>query len=325
MLTYEAATWQDIIDIAYNGGSNFTDDVTIKLTSDINCNTEIPEGVASTIQFSSSSAHVVIIDGGYIENNASKRHVIRNLRTHVQNPVTIFNSNRYESISLKNIDFINLILDAYLLGGSTSSQNGITNCRFVGRRSTNLYNGNVSGDIKGVNFTSCFFNIPYVPNGSATISKLALASWYGTSATGTANQVANFCRFKETYGGWSLNNSGKYADSDLGTLRLNGCRVEGEVTNGYATNTSLILTLQYAFASYIQNVIDVDLKTSATEGTTISVSAPKGVWRDDIYSTDSSIVSTYEYTNLNNNAIPETPANMKNATRLYDDGFDIVH
>lgn len=331
MLEYVANTWQDIIDLAYNNGNAYEDNVTITLAKDINCNTEIPEGIETSITFSFTSAnYIVTINGEYTENNVTKNHIIRNLRTHVVTPVTIFKSNT-GTIFFKNIDFINLILDTPLFttpNQSNGLRTTVYNCRFVGRRSTNLFDS-TSTNSRGINLYRCFFNIPYIPVGDAVNTKLALVSYRNTStAGGDGNQFANFCRFKEYYGGWSISNaSGKYADSDLGCLKMNGCKVEGEIVGSYTSNNSIYITIQSSFTSIIQNAIDVDLKVAATEGAVINVYAPRGVWRNDIHSINSSITGTYAYTNVNGDdfSTPETPSRMKNANELYNDGFDIAH
>lgn len=329
MTTYEAASWQDIYDIC---SETFTDDVTIKLIADIDCNRAIPEGVESSIElyWTSSSLKYAIIDGSYEVNGVTKNHVIKNLRTHVINPVTIFYAHRKPPsqsdttapLRIRNIDFINLILDAPLArGGYSQTPLAITGCRFVGKRSTSMFYGATTG---GTVLTSCFFNVPYISS-SPSINNIYLAT---VNSTVTNPRDAYYCYFQESYAGWTVDNTKPC--TSFGNLRLSGCYVDGEIVAG----ETFILTTQYANDSTIQNAINANLYTTAAEGTTISVQAPKGIWKNDIYSTNSAITEPYEYVNVNQDntteppilyAIPESPANMKDANALYDDGFDIVH
>ena len=111
-------------------------------------------------------------------------------------------------------------------------------------------------------------------------------------------------------------------DTSTKYIKMTGCYVDGVIVG----DNTIVITDQYSYNSVIQNVIDVDLRTKSAVGTTISVSAPKGVWKDLIRGYESESVTGYSYTNVNAaNAIPETPSNMLNPTQLYNDGFDIVH
>lgn len=311
MLYFEAASWADIVELAHPS-SSYTDSITIKLTSDIDCNREIPEGVDATLSFiTSSTGCTVTIDGGYDPTDITKRRVIRNLQTHVVSPVDIFSTN-HNSFILRNIDFINLKNEKFLAKGGSNGPTLISNCRFVGKRKYNLFKGSNGG----IKMSSCFFNIPYQKE-TPVLTELPIATV--PSSLTASNHQAYWCHFRETYGGWTPDNS-KFCTS-FGNLNVDGCYVDGEIV----ADSVIILTNQYSYASKIQSVIDADLKTISAEGTTISVQAPNGVWRNDIHSTDSSITGIYQYTNVNNSAIPETPANMKNTTTLYNDGFDVVH
>ena len=48
MATYEVSTWTELVE-ALETINESTESQTIKITADIDCNDEIPEGVASTI------------------------------------------------------------------------------------------------------------------------------------------------------------------------------------------------------------------------------------------------------------------------------------
>ena len=313
--TYEVETWQDIVNLATQSQADaFRDNIIIKLTKDIDCNREIPYGVESTLLFNViSSARRITFDGGYEVNGELRCHEIRNLRTHYANPVTIFKGG-YSSGSLpltfKNIDFINLTLDEYLAYSATNNGGGtitliVTNCRFVGKRSHKIFYGSGSGFA----FTSCYFNMP-----SSNDRFIVMAP-----SDDTKSKDAYFCWFREKYGGWTVSDSDT-GHSSFGNMRVSGCYVDGEIVG----DSIITLTSKYAADSAVQNVIDADLSVLAAEGTTITVNAPKGVWRNDIYSTDSSIVGTYSYTNTNNDAIPESPADMTNVNKLSSDGLDVA-
>jgi hypothetical protein len=85
MATIEVSTWAELAAAvrAANSGD------TIKLIADIDCNDEIPEGVSSTIN-SPISINTLTITGEYTEDNVTKSHVIKNLRTSSSIPVPIF-------------------------------------------------------------------------------------------------------------------------------------------------------------------------------------------------------------------------------------------
>ena len=310
MLTFEVSTWQHLVNIATQSQADvFRDSVTMKLTADIDCNDEIPEGVETTLLFKvNGTGFTITIDGDYEEEGVHKRHVIRNLRTHIVTPVQIFNTN-LSSFILQNIDFKNLILDNLLVGGGNSGPTIISNCRFIGKRSVVVFKGSNGG----IRLTSCFFNLPYESD-APTNDKIPLAS-----VKSSAVKTANFCWFREKYSGWIPSTS--YPMTSFGNLILSGCYADGEVVCG----ESCVFTAQYATDSIIQNAMNVDIKTQAATGATIAVSAPKGIWKNDIQSA-SGASETYAYTNVNEAyAIPESPADMRNAQELWADGFDIVH
>lgn len=307
MAIYEVSTWAELVEATnttYNNGD------IIKITKDIDCNKSIPEGVASTLQFNlSSGSSLITIDGEYLEGGVSKNHVIKNLRTHVTSPVPVFSNSSGSNIKLKGLDFVNLIMDSTLVKTYTNSASiYITNCRFVGERTYCLI-GDYLKDYK-IYLTSCFFNVPFVGT-----NKNYIPVCRGSSS----NCEAYYCWFRETYGGWDVSQG---IDTSTKYIKMTGCYVDGVIVG----DNTIVITDQYSYNSVIQNVIDVDLRTKSAVGTTISVSAPKGIWKDLIRGYESESVTGYSYTNVNAaNAIPETPSNMLNPTQLYNDGFDIVH
>lgn len=320
MIEKEAYTWQDIVDALNNDGVAVSQPMVIKLMKDIDCNDEIPEGVETTLSLrSSGSGAQCTIDGSYTVNDVVYNRVIRNLRTHIITPVLIFQA-KYAGFHFKNVDFVNLILDQPLL--KVTSTNGAGNvcefnhCRFVGRRTYNLWDNiykSSSSSTKmtgaGVKLYSCFFNIPYIKS-PFVVADIPLER--NDDSTPKYNSYAYFCRFVESHN----------ADTGItscNNLNLSGCRIQGELVS----SSPITITSQYEYDSVIQNVVDLNLKTTAEQGTTVVVNAPKGVWKDAIYSTDSAILTPYQYTNTNPLAIPESPADMIDVLELYSDGFDV--
>ena len=299
MATYEVSTWEELVEATsttYNNGD------IIKITSDIDCNESIPEGVATTLQFNlSSGSSIITIDGG--------NHVIRNLRTSITSPVPVFSNSSGSDIKLMNIDFVNLIIEAPLVKVYTNTRSiYIANCRFVGKRTYCLI-GDYLKDYK-IYLTSCFFNVPFVGTNKNHIP-VCIGSSSGCEAY--------YCRFRETYGGWDVSQG---FDTSTKYLKMTGCYVDGVIVG----DDTIVITDSYNYNSVIQNVIDAELRTKSASGTTISVSAPKGVWKDLILGYESGGTTGYSYINVNTStAIPETPSNMLNPTQLYNDGLDIVH
>lgn len=309
MATYEAATWSELATLAAT--KTFGDNDTIRITADIDCNSEIPEGVPSTLYFQARSGVgtgcKVTIDGEYTENGTTKSRTIRNLRTHISSPVEIF---LCENIILKNLDFKNIILNKCLVRGYRSGAIcNLIKCRFVGKRTEHLVGATNSGN--KMTFTSCAFNVEFV---GSNVSYIPL-----NGADSSNYATANFCRFKETYGGWNVSQG---YDASTKYMRLIGCYINGEIVG----DGSIVITDKYSYDSVIQNVVDAELKTKATSGTTISVTAPKGVWKNLILPFDGSSTTPYTYTNVSSTlAIPESPSDMTDTTKLYNDGFDVVH
>lgn len=317
MIEKEAYTWQDIVDALDNDGVAVNQQMVIKLMKDIDCNDEIPEGVESTLSLrAKGSGASCTIDGAYEVGDVVYNRVIKNLRTHIITPVLIFQS-VYAGFHFKNVDFVNLVLDKPLLkvtGGSSAGTACVINgCRFVGRRTCNLWDNTYSTTRTGagVKLYSCFFNIPYIKT-PYVVPDIPLEGNKGSGSYLKYNSYAYFCRFVESddtlTGITSCNN-----------LKLSGCRVQGKLTS----SSPITITSQYEYDSVIQNVVDLNLKTTAEQGTTVVVNAPKGVWKDAIYSTDSTILTPYQYTNTNPLAIPESPADMIDVSELYSDGFDV--
>lgn len=315
MIEKEVSTWAELVSAYTNDGGTYGDSVTIKLIRDIDCNDEIPEGVETTlVAGTKSNTYALVVDGSYEVNGEVRNHVIRNLRTHVISPVNIFRCGVGET-TFKNIDFINLILDRPLL---LIAQNALAkgcvlnHCRFVGRRTYNLWDTIYSSKTTaGFKLYSCFFNVPYIKS-PYVVADIPLERNNATGSNLKHLSYAYFCRFVES-------DDTLTGITSCSNLKLSGCRVQGKLTS----SSPITITSQYAYDSVIQNVVDLTLKTTEEQGTTVVVNAPKGVWKDAIYSTDSTILTPYQYTNTNPLAIPESPADMIDVSKLYSDGFDV--
>lgn len=315
MIEIEVSTWAELVSAYTNDGVSYTDNVTIKLIGDINCNDEIPEGVETTIvPHLSSNSHILIVDGSYEVNGEVRNHVIRNLRTHIISPVNIFRC-AVGGTTFKNIDFINLVLDrafAQIAQNTNAKASVFNRCRFVGKRTYNLWDTIWSSKTAGgFKLYSCFFNVPYIKT-PYVIADIPLERNNATGSSLKYYSYAYFCRFVES-------DDTLTGITSCSNLKLSGCRVQGKLTS----SSPITITSQYEYDSVIQNVVDLTLKTTAEQGTTVVVNAPKGVWKDAIYSTDSTILTPYQYTNTNPLAIPESPADMIDVSELYSDGFDV--
>ena len=341
MATYEVSTWAELV---AKLSATTLETRTIKLTADIDCNDEIPEGVANTINVYSSRNYPLTIDGSYTENGITKNHVIRNLRTHVTSPKNIFKltyldatgENKIPVVRFYNIDFINLILDGGMLIGQfevswqTYGVLGFYNCSFVGRRNRYLVCGHsMSYEPNYMTFSSCFFNIPYEPSGTSNTYVPLNDVWRKNS---TCYATANYCRFKESYNGWTIGSFAPAVDVNphcsTHNLNLNGCYIDGTIVGA---SDAIGITEQYTYNSTIQNVVDADLRSYGNSGsTTVKIYAPKGIYKTAEYN-DMNVVKKYDddtvncaISNQNASAMPETPSRMISPSDLYSDGFDIV-
>jgi hypothetical protein len=288
MAVIEVSTWSDFVVAVATSGN------TVKLTADIDCNDEIPYGVGSTISIYSN------VDGQGYE--------IRNLRTHVTTPVTIF---RIEgSATISNVKFINLVMDGsgvYLFNNSGyEAILTLNRCAFVGRRKGCLINGKGGGYGTYTTCTSCFFNVPSY----GTVS--ALFKEQDTSPR------LNFCWIRETY-------TGTFSDlmTSLPMCTMNGCYCDGTVK--VPTGGTKTIGFDYA-TGQLQSVFDYDfVATSDASSTTYSVVYPKSVVRAQVRSySDPSIIYTPTFNAAGTGTIVATPAEMIDPAALYAKGFDIV-
>lgn len=317
MATHEVSTWAQLRSAITSAAAG---DV-IKLIADIDCNDEIPEGVTSTIKPPTSSLTnaALTITGEYTENDVTKRHVIKNLRTSTASPVTIFEfqgAGNTSTINIKGIDFLNLILDAPLVRTDLVSYNdhilNIRDCRFTGKRTTYLVYLDNNGTL---NIFKSYFNIPY----------------YGTTVGGNnlcyitiAGKGYMFnCRIRETFTG-TYTPSSTDGDVTCGvfSLRLSGCRVEGEVVSGkyprYHSNTTIS-----GYTPGMQNVYDVDFKLTNDTDTSVPLYAFKGVVKIPIRKKDAES-TTYTISSASTGVILADESQMQDTTWLIQQGFDVV-
>lgn len=293
MADHYANSWEELS--TEIGASSDGD--TIYITSDIDCNSEIPGGVESTISLGN-----ITIDGSYEENGIIKSRQIRNLRTNISSPVPIF---IFNYPTLRYIDFFNIDIDqALFLRRADTNNIYLDHCRFKGRRKYYLIEYQQFWR-SSVTLTSCYFDMPSI-GGYVPLVRPG-ASIYATG-----------CYFVETYTGWDV--AGGIDTSSYG-INMSGCYTEGEIVG----DNSIDITNNYSYDSPLQNVVDATLKTKSTEGTTINIAAPKGIWKNSIVNYEDESIS-YVYDNINTPlAIPESPSDMTNTTKLYNDGFDVAH
>ena len=329
MATYEVSTWTELVE-ALETINESTESQTIKLTADIDCNDEIPEGVASTIvcQNKAGGTGRFTIDGSYEVNGKTKNHQIRNLRTHVSNPVNIFNFTANSTACnwlIKGLDFINLITNKPLFdnsasGSIVSGQYIFSNCRFVGKRNDYLINS--GQDI----LNSCFFNV-----------NCEYSSTYSTNAMpnkicgGMSSSKANFCIFVESLVN-DLPSSKTHCSTCYG-LGLNGCRIEGEVHSKLVNNQGKaeINAISYSSAGLpiIQNVMDCTFVVPDTindvSNVTIATGQDFGVIKKSIRTDSGTALDASSWApTVSSGVILETVANMKNPAQLKADGLDVI-
>lgn len=314
MATREVSTWAQLVSAITSAVSG---DI-IKLIADIDCNDEIPEGVSSTI---SRTVAYFKLDGEYTENGVTKRHVIKNLKN---NSVTIFKIKtelNTDNMTIKGIDFINLMLSAPLLESYNpiSGNNSILiqNCRFTGKRTDHLIKVSRESTIykSTFNFKRCYCNIPY--NGNA-LNKLPLISLYADGIGYMSN-----CRIRETFiNTYTPSSTDGDTSCSVFNMRLSGCRVEGEVVSGkYPRYHSDAVISGYTPGS--QNVYDVDFKLTNDTDTSVPLYAFKGVVKVPIRKKDDES-TTYTISSASTGVIQATESQMQDTDWLIQQGFDIV-
>ena len=322
--THNVSTWNELVAALTN--ENNTSPVTINIVEDIDCNEDIPLGVASTIEIYQVSGYTIdyTINGNH--------HVIRNLRTSITSPVNIFACyNMYQSptITFNDIDWINLVLDKALIHnyGNYNIYN-FNNCRFVGRRTASLFSNERANT--QINLSSCFMNVAYKPSSSESYplkkaSYLSNDSYLGSSYWYDCD--ASFCWFRESYDGWELSSGSGYSQtSSMYFFYMTGCYVDGEFVS--AGNAGFTITNTYSYDSTIQNVIDATFSyiNRSDESTSGFIQAPKGIYRAKfIKYGDPTVEYDSQYIPPSGNlAIAVPDDKMADPAWLYAHGFDIV-
>ena len=293
--------------------------IDIHLMNNIDCNEAIPEGnpgVTLMEGLSETTVRYVNIYGHGYE--------IRNLRNSIINPGNIFNlsltGNSRICYNFYDIDWRNLLIlgNHYFVfqnhpTGSMHSDHQqfyFYRCRFVGRREAQLTYGNDWKDYT-TTFQSCFINVQNTKSDLATnndrrklTNQRAHAyyswireNWYATDIPSVA----------PTYG--------------TTMLACSGCYIDGEFVSakGYACT----ITTENQYDATMQNVVDAKLTRINDAGSTFTINAPKGVFKDLVTDRDD---PTIVYTNFTHNSysIPATPTEMTDPQALYDKGFDII-
>lgn len=337
MATIEVSTWAELVNAIKTAGNG---DI-VQLTTDIDCNREIPEGVTTTIKRPSSGlVYNLTITGAYTEDGVTKNHVIRNLRTNISSPVSIFyfmyNYGDAIYVNFRNIDFINLILDAPLveLYYYLNAYLRFYSCRFVGKRTHALiyhtHKPTSSSDAAYIQFYSCFINMEYTRSSN---DRLPIVLYQSGSSYDYC--TANYCRIKQEYKGWTIGTATNPYDAIQNItfgLQLNGCYLYGTfVGTGNDTSAVLNVTNKYSYNGAMQNVVDADFRLGGTptSGMDCTIVAPKGIFVNSIHKLDEDPpTTTYNAVNYNSSgnskAIPINPEDMTDAQALYDAGFDII-
>ena len=326
MATHEVSTWAEVVSAISSAASGDT----IKLIADIDCNNEIPEGVSSTITILNKN---LTIDGGYVEDSVTKRHEIRNLRTSASLPVSIFKIQAsYDGTytnTIKNIDFINLILDAPLFETAVQYtevylQKSFFNVPYYGSTQQNIALGEFYGASGGVGQKLYF----YITNCRFTGKRTTKIIRYNVLATTIRFYIyADYCYIKTKYTGtYNPSYDAGKVYSELYNMSLNGCRIEGDIIGnaGDVTDINFHLTgSQPSRTISTQNVYDVDFYIrSAVSDRAIDFTANKGLIKKPVKVWN----GTTTYTNYNEKTgrIFATESEMQDTDWLIQHGFDIV-
>ena len=364
MATVDVSTWAELATaVATAAQSSAWHTTTIKLLNDIDMNDAAPEGASCNVTSIAADAiytaysGALIIDGGYTDEatGEDKRYVIKNLRTPISSPSPIFNfshslgfyNNQTYTIRLtfKNIDFKNLILSGaaflnMIENYYTFHEITFENCRFAGSR-TSAYFINHNNNITCNN---CYFDMQWYGAGQ---SNLAYTSYIPKLGVDPTSAIANFCRFKESYGGWTWPSDLAYNSTDrfftCSFFKMSGCRIEGKAqipgcyrAAGGNNGGYYFPIISRGNASYVpaaQNVFDVSLTAVRNSGVydidTVLYSTFTGVVKTDIKYEGTTITSfTDNRSGFDGGTyaapILATPAQMKDAEWLSNNGFNIV-
>lgn len=333
MATYEVSTWAELVTAA-NTARNSGD--VIKLIADIDCNYEIPTGVSSTVVIWQSS---ITIDGSYTENGVTKNHVIINLRTDITSPQPIFKfifNNTTITHTVKNIDFVNVILNAPLFQVQdyylATHYFYVKNCRFTGKRYDYLISrlaGQSSGAQGYVNnyLQHSYFNVPYY---GTSETKIALCQYFYDSSAYFYNYADN-CRIRVKYNGtYEPTYSGGRVMCEIYNINLSGCRIEGDIVGMDTDVTNLNFYIQGGAGSRtpsMQNVYDVDFyMKNVVRSRNVSMGTYKGVVKTPAKNWDDKTItySNYVTPSTSSGIILATESQMQDTDWLIQHNFDVV-
>lgn len=340
MAIVEVSTWAELASALR---ATYSEATTIKLTKGIDCNNEIPTGVSSTVVIPRAD-YTLTIDGSYEENGVIKNYEIRNLRTVGSNPVAIFqlngasSSDTYRRIYFRNIDFVNLILDAPLAEGYFGNSADypsyapynyyyFVNCRFTGKRTTYMFTKGNMAISHRFYLQSCFVNMPYY--GTSKEAHSLVRRTNGSYTTNHCQCFADFCWIRTAYiGTYTPSYDSGNVYSDLYNVNLNGCRIEGEIVGIDSNTTNLNIHTMGAASSdrtaTVQNVYDVDFYMMNVIGNkNVDFSAYKGVVKRPVKQWEDK-TTTYDTYNTVTGLIFATESQMQDAQWLLDNNFDIV-
>ena len=337
----EVNSWNGLMTAIDNAVSGNWGQTTIKLTSDINMNTEAPEGVKHTVsEFPYGDVGTLVIDG--------QGYKIQNLRTDISSPgdILYLTADRTTSptagLHWKNTDFVNIILaDGSFLNYDTSKIKltfQLTNCRFVGSRGGNAYLVGTTpiGASNPLTFTSCFFDIPWQGAG-ISYDALGPTSLIPKVNSSAPNVSANYCWFREKYTGW------EYSAYDYSTvdrffsfsfMKINGCYIDGSMVipdDDSDISAGLLYPLSAkivaAYTPSIQNVFDCQITTQANTAQIYYYNF-YGLLRTGAQKPDGSVFTDDSYSEMGQEDMPypilATPERMKDAAWLSNAGFDII-
>lgn len=328
MATIVVSTWAQLRSAISSAASGDT----IQLTADIDCNNEIPEGVSSTITILNKN---LTIDGGYVENGVTKRHEIRNLRTSGSSPVSIFklqaSSDGTYTNTIKNIDFINLILDTPLFETAAQYtmvylQKSFFNVPYYGSTQQNIALSECYGSSGGVSKFLYF----YITNCRFTGKRTTKILRYNTSATSNGFYVyADYCYIKTKYTGtYNPSYDAGKVYSELYNMSLNGCRIEGNIIGNAGDTTYINFNLLGSTPSRtisMQNVYDVDFYiSSAVSDRAVDFTANKGLIKKPVKVWNDTTTTTYTNYNAKTDLIFATESEMQDADWLTQHNFDII-
>lgn len=335
MATKEVSSWDEIAE-ALNGFA--TGDI-IKLTADIDLNSEYPSGVSScSFEQSGYEGASVTIDGN--------GHKILNLRTNISSPQNIFvktNGGQPLTVTFKDLDFVNLILsEASLISINGTNDDAVilNNVRFVGKRSGASYLINRN---RNVTLNSCYFDIPWQGSGSSSRQYISLIP---TSSSATST-TANYCWFHEHYTGWTMPDGWNYNDDansvffSFSFMKLNGCYIDGdgvastETVSGSKIDDVVKFITKANAAAYTpsaQNVFDGRIViNNGVSSTSVKIGNFSGVIKKDIVDENGNAYTTYSDVSdsdvvATNKPFPikATESQMKDASWLSNQGFDII-